>query len=445
MTIKVGRVAMVPTANVIVDDRARKELGDLESMRDNMKENGLITPLAVLDMKDGNYRLLAGERRYTVLLSEGVPQIPARIYDEELDELDMAIIEDSENFFRKDMEWFERDALTRKIHNLQQERLGVKAPGPGGEGWGTRDTAEMIGAKSASEVSQAIKRANAMDAYPDLFSSCKSANDATKVLAKVSEAAIKQQIAQKVSTQSADVTLTKMDQSYILRDCFEGIKQIPDGIFHLVEIDPPYGIDLTKQKRKDGESQYMLDNYNEVDKSDYPAFLLNLFKECYRVMLPNSWLICWFGPEPWFEVIYRSLISAGFGTTRMCGIWTKSTPGQSMNPTIRLASSYEMFFYAWKGQPVLNKAGRSNDFRVSPVPPSQKTHPTERTIDLMKEVYDTFAFPGSRVLIPFLGSGNGIIAAASLGMSAVGFELSKGYKDSFLVKAHLLSQKGELN
>ena len=98
-----------------------------------------------------------------------------------------------------------------------------------------------------------------------------------------------------------------------------------------------------------------------------------------------------------------------------------------------------MFFYAWKGQPALNKAGRSNEFRFSPVSPNQKTHPTERPIDLMQELYDTFCFPGSRILIPFLGSGNGLLAAHQLGMSPVGFELSKGYKDSFLVKAHAMS------
>jgi DNA modification methylase len=117
----------------------------------------------------------------------------------------------------------------------------------------------------------------------------------------------------------------------------------------------------------------------------------------------------------------------------MVGIWPKPT-GQTMNPQIRLANAYEMFFYAWKGQPALNKAGRSNVFNYSPVPPTQKTHPTERPVELTTEIYNTFAFPGSRVLIPFLGSGNGLISAYSLGMSAVGFEKSKSYRDSFLVK-----------
>jgi DNA modification methylase len=93
-----------------------------------------------------------------------------------------------------------------------------------------------------------------------------------------------------------------------------------------------------------------------------------------------------------------------------------------------------MFFYAWKGSPALNKAGRANTFNHSPVPPNQKIHPTERPLELMKDLYDTFAFTGSRVLIPFLGSGVGLIAADQLAMSPIGFELSKSYRDSFLVK-----------
>ena len=192
---------------------------------------------------------------------------------------------------------------------------------------------------------------------------------------------------------------------------------------------------MQKAKRADTESQYVKDEYNEVEVDDYQVFIANVFKECYRVMTEHSWLICWFAPEPWFEVIYQELNNAGFSTTRMCGIWTKGY-GQTKRPEIHLANSYEMFFYAWKGRPAMNKAGRVNEFECSPVPPNQKTHPTERPVELMKDIYDTFAFTGSRILIPFLGSGNGLIAADQLGMSPIGFELSKSYRDSFLVKVH---------
>jgi DNA modification methylase len=58
---------------------------------------------------------------------------------------------------------------------------------------------------------------------------------------------------------------------------------------------------------------------------------------------------------------------------------------------------------------------------------------------MMRDIYNTFAFQGSRVLIPFLGSGSGLIAAHQLGMTGVGFELTKAYRDSFLVKANSIA------
>lgn len=438
MTIKVGNLAMIPLESILIAERARTEMGDLDSLELNMKESGLISPLAVKDNNDNTFTLLAGERRLTVLKRNNIEQVPVRIYNENLTELEMKVIEKSENFFRKDMEYYEFDKLTLEIHEMQQAVHGVKAPGPDQSGWSTEDTGDMIGGVSKGTVSMAIKRANAREAFPELFETCKTASDATKVLKKVNEEMVKQVIAQKLEAGGMTGTLDKLSKCFIVKDFFEGVKQIPNGIMHLVEIDPPYGINLTKQKKKDGESQYQLDNYNEIDAPEYEDFMRQVFKECYRVMTDHSWLICWFAPEPWFEGIYDLLNQAGFSTTRMCGIWTKSSPGQNMNPSIRLSNSYEMFFYAWKGQPALNKAGRGNEFRFSPVPSQSKTHPTERPIELMHEIYDTFAFPGSRVLIPFLGSGNGLIAAHQLGMSPVGFELSKSYRDSFLVKVHLM-------
>jgi DNA modification methylase len=436
MAIEIGIVGMINTDKVIFEDRVREELGDLVGLENNMKESGLITPLAVKDNKDGTYKLLAGGRRFTILKENNVQQIPVRIYEEDLSILEMKIIEKSENFYRKDLEYFEMDALTAEIHSMKQQLCGVKAPGPGQDGWGMRDTADMVGAKSPATVVESVKRAEAREAFPELFENCKSANDASKMIKKMDEALIKQTIADKLDMQNTKGTLHQLSKCFIVKDFLEGVKEIPDGIMHLVEIDPPYAINLAAKKKKEGESQYMLSDYNEIDSEDYINFMYNTFKECYRVMTDHSWLICWFAPEPYFCSIYELLIKAGFGTTRMCGIWTKSSPAQNMHPMTRLSNSYEMFFYAWKGQPVLNKAGRNNEFNFSPIPSNQKVHPTERPIELTDELYRTFAFPGSRILIPFLGSGNGIISAHHLGMSPTGFELSKSCKDSFLVKVH---------
>jgi DNA modification methylase len=99
-----------------------------------------------------------------------------------------------------------------------------------------------------------------------------------------------------------------------------------------------------------------------------------------------------------------------------------------------LASSYEMFFYARKGEARIVKQGRSNVLDYKPVPPQYKIHPTERPIEMIQDLISTFTLPNARVLVPFLGSGNTLLAANNLGMSAFGYELTKEYKDSFIVK-----------
>jgi len=231
-------------------------------------------------------------------------------------------------------------------------------------------------------------------------------------------------------------TLFHLSKSFILKNCFEGIKEIPAGVFQLVEIDPPYAISLMDKKKAEGESKYIVTDYNEIPASIYieggdgwPG-IRTLLKECYRVMTDHSWLLFWFAPEPWFDSIYKEITYAGFQTTRMCPIWTKPS-GQTKQPETYLPNGYEMFFYAWKGRPAIARQRANNIFSYSPVPPQQKVHPTERPLELMKDIYETFAFPGSRILIPFLGSGVGLLAANALGMTGVGFELSKSYKDSF--------------
>jgi len=430
--IEVGKVAMINLADIEVGERTRQEMGDIEGLEDSLKESGLISPLAVKASDNGKYLLLAGERRYIVLRKNKVETIPARIYPPDISEIEIKVIEKSENFYRKDMEYYEYDALVLEIHKLQQSIYGVKAPGPGHLGHSVEDTGKMIG-KTKGHVSSAIKRAEAREAFPELFDRCKTQKDASNLMQKMDEMVVKEALAKKIELNKASNTVQQLSNSFIVGDFFEKVREIPDSIMHLVEIDPPYAINLQAAKKSEGESHYMKENYNEVDTRDYESFMTQTFAECYRVMSDHSWLLCWFGPEPWFNDIYLALRSAGFNTTRMCGIWSKPS-GQSKRPEMHLANSYEMFFYAWKGRPALNQPGRRNIFDFSPVPPQQKTHPTERPIELMKEIYNTFAFPGSRVLIPFLGSGNGILAADDLGMSAVGFELSKAYKDSFLVK-----------
>jgi ParB-like chromosome segregation protein Spo0J len=308
--INVGEVGMVSITDIDIGERARQEMGDLESLEANMKQSGLITPLAVMKQEPPKmpYFLLAGERRLGVLIKNGTPTVPVRIYPAGITEIEIRSIELAENFHRKDFEWNEHDALIRSIHELQQEIHGEKistlADAPG---WGMKETGDLVG-KEKGTVSSAIKRANAVEAFPELFEKCKTQSDASKVLKRLDEEIIKDVLVQKIAAQKIDVDKEALMNSYVLKDFFEFVKECPDEYFHLVEIDPPYAIDLPKAKK-----DYIYgDTYNEVDKDKYQEFLANTLAACYKKMAEHSWLIFWFAPEPWFETVFQHILAAGF-------------------------------------------------------------------------------------------------------------------------------------
>ena len=428
-------------------DRSRVEMGDLDELVNSFKKYGIIQTLAVarMDSPGGySYRLLAGGRRYEAAKRAGITEIPVKIYTEKLSEMQIKSIELEENLRRKDLTFIEKCKLTREIHNLQITLYGRKiSTSPDATGHSLRDTADMLNVSHATVVND-MKLAKAMEQFPEVdWSGCKNQSEALKVLAKFEERIVRADLSDRASQIMKSSRTQKIIDSYILGDFFEKVKGIPSNSIDLVEIDPPYGIDLPNMKQEH-RSNYG-DSYNEVDSSVYIKFIGDTLTEAYRIMKEDSWLIFWFGPEPWFDIIYHLITQAGFQTRRLCGIWAKST-GQTKHPDIYLAQAYEMFYYARKGNAVINldKRGRTNIFSFDPVAPQNKIHPTERPVPLMEELLRVFTWEGSRIVVPFAGSGNTLRAAFNLNMFPIGYDLSKEYKDSFTVRV-LKEEKGEQN
>jgi len=420
-------------------ERAREDLGDIHELARSIKEKGLIQPIAVHAEGDG-FQLLAGGRRLAACKLAKVVRIPVRIYDKPMSELERLSIELEENIRRKDLEYQEEVNLERRIHNLQVAIHGSKIPGArtdlGQEssGHSVTDTAALLG-RDTEGVRRDIKLAEAMEQFPGLgWDKCKNKAEAVKLMARTEESIIRAELAKR-ATSALSKEKSELANRYILGDFFDFIKKVPDGIMDLVEVDPPFGISLPETKNNFAEN---VDSwYNEVPSSDYSEFLDKLVAECWRVMNERSWLIFWFAPEPWFDVVFSTLIKHGFQGRRMTAKWFKTgMPGQTRNPEKNLGNAVEEFFYMRKGDASINmnKRGRSNVFEFPVVPAQRKVHPTEKPIPLMKEILNTFAYPGNRVLVPFAGSGNTILAALELQMDPIGYDLAKEGKDGYILK-----------
>jgi len=455
LRLKVGSIKVIDVklTDIEIGDRFRSEMGDIEALAQSISKDGLIQPIAIAKNAEGQerpYKLVAGERRYRALEfikgRDDIDTITCRLYEEELPELELRLLEFAENLYRRDLNWQEDCDLKERILNLQQRIHGVKvSTAKNAPGYSLTDMVKMTG-KSKSSLSEDIQLSKTMKSLPEVnWQQFETKEDARKALRTAKKKVIQATDAKKAkaSLGTGESLKKKIIDSYHVIDFFEGVKKIGDSTIDLVELDPPYAINLEGQKKG-----YAYTGYNEIDSVNYPDFIRRVFFECHRVLKPNSWLLCWLAPEPWFDFIHQWLLEAGFKNKRMPAEWIKGeendahvvekTSGQSMQPDRALANAYEMFFYARKGVPLLAKPGSTNTFGHKPIPAQIKVHPTERPIELMTDILTTFAQPNSNILVPFAGSGNTLIAAAQNQMIPVGYDLTEEYYESYIIKCHKL-------
>ena len=437
---------LMSPADIEVGERFRTEMGDIDSLRDSILERGLIQPITI----NRSNKLMAGGRRLSAFkaaqakepqnkhVKDGIPVIVWH----DTSEVTLREVELYENLHRKGMTWVEEVNLVAAIHALHKVKDPTTTHG---------DTAERLGV-SKSSVALKLEMFEAVQAFPDLAQAANLDTARRTFKSLLEEAVVSEGMKDARATLATatlrgsnpaeqtnesegvdwnSVFLHAADQAYNVGNTLELLPKVRAGSFNFAEVDPPYGIGLTEQK-PDSES---LDKYNEIDRAAYPEFLGRLTAATFRALAQDSWAIFWFGPE-WYHELTEALTTAGFGFDPIPAIWTKpESGGQSNAPDVNLARSYEPFIIARKGSPVLRKRGRLNNYAFKPVSPTTKIHPTERPIELMKEVFETFVFPKSRVLIPFLGSCVSIIAAIENGaVFTCGWDLEESFKNRFLAR-----------
>lgn len=433
-TIPGTEIKELSLSDIVVGERFRQDYGDLSELKHSLKTHGLINPITCCLM-DGQYRLVAGGRRLEALKQLSTPKCLVRIFTDLVTDLDLRIIELAENIQRKDMTWSEANNLQREIHRLQQEKYGeAKAGGtpsggpkdPSLMGWRIQDTADMLGISKA-RVHESIKLADKFEKYAPILGdpkNYKTENDARKAIKTVEESLVRAELVRRAKERGGDLQKTIMD-AYHIGDALSVIPGLPDAYYDFIEIDPPYGIDLDDLK-KGGDTT----NYTEVSSAAYPTFLRNVLEQAYRLLKPNTYSIIWYGISRWHSTIIDIAQSLGFSCNGIPSIWVKAI-AQSKSPNTTLANAYETFLVLRKGDPILAHPGRTNVFTYDQVPPVRKHHPTQKPLDLYRDIYTTFSFEGAKCLTPFAGSGAPILAAFMNKRSCEGWDLSPEYKKGF--------------
>jgi adenine-specific DNA-methyltransferase len=191
-------------------------------------------------------------------------------------------------------------------------------------------------------------------------------------------------------------------------DCRQVLKTLPGQSVDLVLTDPPYGVGY-----RDRAGRAIA---NDTDLGPVIA----AFRDIYRVLKNDRLCVAFYGwnrPE-----ILQGWLAAGFTPVDHI-VWRKDYASSRRF----LKRQHEMAYVLAKGRPP--KPDRPlADVRTWTYS-GNRVHPTEKRVDILRPLIESFTRPGELVLDPFAGSGSTCVAAALTGRRYCGIELEERYCD----------------
>ena len=189
------------------------------------------------------------------------------------------------------------------------------------------------------------------------------------------------------------------------------MKQFDDKSIELCVTDIPYG-----EVNRKSNGLRNLDKH----KADEVTFSLSDFlSELNRIIFGSIYIFC--GTEQVSE-IRGTLVKYGFSTRLI--IWEKTNPSPMNGQHIWL-SGVECCVYGKRKGAVFN--GHCNNTVLRFPCGRNKLHPTQKPLDLIKQLIEFSSNKGGLVLDPCMGSGTTGIACKELERDFIGIELDKEY------------------
>ncbi len=112
----------VPIADVRVEDRHRRDLGDLSELRESIQHVGLLHPIVVTT----DLLLVAGQRRLEACRQLGMTEVPASVVTGMDEASDLLVAERDENTCRKPMTASELYALGKALEELERPKAKAR-------------------------------------------------------------------------------------------------------------------------------------------------------------------------------------------------------------------------------------------------------------------------------------------------------------------------------
>ena len=199
-------------------------------------------------------------------------------------------------------------------------------------------------------------------------------------------------------------------------DCMKYIKTLPNKIFDLAIVDPPYGIGAERPTQYGRKTiKYDKDN-NKWDVKPTDEYWQQLFRVSKNQIV-------------WGANYFTKHLPPSMGW--ICWYKTAECKGRSWSEFELAYTSFNVRSRHYEQVPFIRYGGR--------------IHSTQKPIGLYKWIFENYAQSGWKILDTHLGSGSSAIVAEKMGFDFVGCEIDKGYYDAAVKRFNKETDLGMFN
>lgn len=432
-------ITLKPDQVKVRDDlpRFRSDSPKVKELLQSIKKYGQLVPIII----NRDNELIDGGRRLAACLLGSI-HITC-VYQDTIDELKMREMEFEANVQREDFTPADHALAIEELHNLKQSIYGERSHSTTDtSGWSMEDTAKLMGVSKAN-IADNLTIAKLIHHYPELkkLKTAREIKQAGKTIEGIlihAEGAKKyQEVIESGKAYAVDIK--NMDMT-------EYLAGLEDESIDLLLTDPPYGIDIDKVAmntgRKTGGEVSTAGFKFDDSKETMFNFIRILATESHRVGRSDAQAYVFLAPE-FFHTTRQIFIDAGWNVHVRPLIWIKRTSGQNNMPERWPSSCYEMIMYARKEDAKLVKQGRPDWMQFDPII-GEKRHPTEKPVELLRELIQRSVRPGAVLLDPCCGSGSSLVAGLKEQLIVKGCDvLLESYNSACNYVAEILEEENE--
>lgn len=241
----------------------------------------------------------------------------------------------------------------------------------------------------------------------------------------------------------------KSSVELINASCFDYLASIPSNSIDLILIDPPYEVSRDTNFAAGEPTGRNTDRFRvDMDFGDWDKNFVGLdicIKESYRVLRKGGTIICFY--DLWKITNLKEYFeNARFKQLRFIE-WLKRNPVPLNSKINYLTNAREIAITAVKGgRPTFHSEYDPGQYILPICHEKGRFHPTQKPVELIRELICKHSNPGDTVLDFFSGSGTTAVAAIETGRDFKGCEIySKYFEKSVDRLKQILSREVALN